>query len=179
MPINRSARESAARAGALRAAGVANTSVPRSRATRFPAARPARGSAAGGDGGAGGTTTFGVAFLTAPGGLGGQGNPNTVITPSYRAGGRPGAIATGGDYNSRGVAGGQAFIPNGTESFSGFGGGTPWGAGGYPLTQADGDLDGINGIGSGGGGAIAIEVFGTQQGGLGTAGGIFVFEYSL
>lgn len=120
-----------------------------------------------GQGGAGGTSSFG-AYVSATGGAGGGGGPSSVtITPGGAGGG-----AVGGDINSGGSSGTDSILP---AARGGDGGGPGAGRG------STGAVTGIaaQGYGGGGGGGGASNTSGTGTGGPGGNGapGIVIVEY--
>ena len=136
----------------------------------------AGGSTSGGDGGAGGGTSIvinGTTF-TAPGGSGGEGQPSSVVTGNT-SGGSDAAIAPAGVDIVVQQAGEPGLLISGT-GFSGRGGGTPLGGGGFAL-QGVAD-NGNTGSGYGGGGSGAVATAAGKAGGAGAAGVVIVEEFS-
>lgn len=123
----------------------------------------------------GGTTTFGSpAVLTAPGGT-----ASLAGAASGTMGGLGGALATGGDTNTKGMKGWPAV--SGFTRASGAGGSTPWGTGGGATNAAGGATasgEAGSGYGSGGGGAYSATASAGAAGGDGADGVILVWEYS-
>ena len=98
------------------------------------------------DGGTGGTTTFGTAFLSAGGGTGGTGT-----TPQAAGIG----VASGSDVNINGAAGGSG-IGGATPALAGSGGSSPFGgAGGGANPNYTTGTSATTNSGSGGGGGSA------------------------
>ncbi len=127
-------------------------------------------------GGAGGSTTFdsGGTPLVAPGGLASTGANSTNDS-------RPGigaAVATGATLNLAGQSGQPVALSlvTGVELSSGAGANSVIGSGGLALATAAAGNTGT-GFGSGGGGALSLDVT-NRVGGAGTAGAVFIWEYS-
>lgn len=133
------------------------------------------GANTGGDGGAGGDSTFvvGATTVTAKGGAGGKGM-TAGTSLSAGAGGAGGAVSTNGDLNLGGVPGGTGIRFTGLlNSASGAGGGY---GGGAPVAPAGAGTDAV-GNGAGGSGAGVVNGGGAQIGGAGSAGCWIVDEY--
>jgi len=130
----------------------------------------------GNNGGTGGTTSFG-SLLVALGGVGG-----TTSGPSGSSvgtnGGLGGAVSTTGNIlNQHGAQGGAGTGIVGAFAFGGYGGSSPFGAGG--ALQAAASTAGLNaqGFGAGGGGAFNGPGNGANPGGTATGGYLVVYEY--
>jgi hypothetical protein len=119
-----------------------------------------------GNGGNGGTSSFGT-YVSATGGTGGGGNPALTT-----AAGGTGGTAVGGDINSGGSCGTDSIIP---AARGGDGGGPGGGRG------TTGSVQGLaaQGYGGGGGGGGASNTSGTGAGSPGGNGaaGIVIVEY--
>lgn len=134
------------------------------------------GTGAGGDGG---TTSLG-AHITAVGGGGGSVRPATVglnfsADHSAKAGGTGG---TGGDFRTRGSAGGTGVgitAPTGTGQRGGDGAPSQFGGGGVGGANATGGAG--EGYGAGGGGAARGQSLGALNGANGAKGGVILDLY--
>lgn len=129
--------------------------------------------AAGGSGGTGGTTTFG-SLLTCTGGIGA-----TFVSTGTSVGGLGGSASGGNISNVTGGAGtdGSHLPPSGGAPYigPGNGGGSHYGSGGTSVNGGTGH----NGTapGSGGGGAMDVNVTSTNFGGGGGAIGCIIIIY--
>jgi len=128
------------------------------------------------NGGNGGQSSLG-SLVTAPGGLGGASNTNPLALAAVN-GGLGGSAGTG-DFSSPGNNGGHGialtlgFGLNATQT--GFGGAGFWGGGGSSFVASSGaDGNAGRGYGSGGGGGCALN--GTQLGGPGAGGCVYIVE---
>lgn len=136
----------------------------------------------GGDGGNGGSSTFG-SYLTLPGGGGGQ-LGITVTGPARTAGGGSAAgVAVGASYSVQGQRGSDAFAVSNATVMAGSGSGNPLGTGAslfIASTSASVSSQGVSGSGSGSGGGGAVSGNGgtAQAGGAATAGAFIVEEYA-
>jgi len=131
--------------------------------------------AAGANGNAGGTTTFGS--LTAPGGNGGNvGAAASLGELTYSAASF--GTASGGNLNFGETQGAFGFTSASGAIVSGAGGGGYFNAGGPQQGSSGGGGNGFNamGNGSGGGGAAAAASQGAYAGGVG-GGGCVLVEY--
>jgi hypothetical protein len=127
------------------------------------------GAAANGNGGDGGGSSFG-GFVIAAGGLGGQALMTSGTTLAGVPG-RPGALAGTGQIAIGGGASGVATRFDAFNSFSGFGGQSHLGNGGFGRTnQGPGTVP--NGYGGGAGGSNSAG--GAAVGGAGGDGAVFV-----
>jgi hypothetical protein len=137
------------------------------------------GSTAGGQGADGGASTFsdGTTTVTAPGGGGAPGDAAGGALPHLNNGGNGGAVATNGTVNGTGEPGGNAVFLAAGQAYSGAGGSTSYGAGGY--SQFAAGAAGIAGSapGGGGGGAVDRSTNTARAGGAGGAGMILVEEF--
>jgi hypothetical protein len=134
------------------------------------------GSAGANDGSAGGNTTMtiGATTYTAPGGSGGTGMAAGTAV-AFARGGAGGALATNGDFNSRGGNGQRGIRLSSTVAASGNGGEGPYGGGGQGLVAA---ATGNNGGRYGGGGSGAMTASGVNRaGGNGGSGMILLWEF--
>lgn len=130
-----------------------------------------------------GSNTFFGAVLTAPGGIHSvAGTADSGTSAVTILGGSAGSMATGGDFNSAGIAGGMAInlatLATSSDYVSGAGGDRPgFGTGG--AAQRGGSADGLSGqgYGAGGGGAMTNGVT-SRNGGAGADGVIIITEYS-
>lgn len=128
-----------------------------------------------GNGGNGGTSSFG-ALITAPGGGGGI---RAVAAAQITAGGGVGAnTGIGGNlYAAPGTEGGWLFFTQPT-TISGTGAPGPWGGGAGTSGGGNAGKPGL-GIGSGGGGAANSQSDATlRTGGNGASGVVIVYEYT-
>lgn len=136
----------------------------------------------GGDGGNGGSSTFG-SYLTLPGGGGGQ-LGITVTGPARTAGGGSAAgVAVGASYSVQGQRGSDAFAVSNATVMAGSGSGNPLGTGAslfIASTSASVSSQGVSGSGSGSGGGGAVSGNGgtAQAGGSATAGAFIVEEFA-
>lgn len=134
--------------------------------------------AAGGNpGNSGGTTSFGP-YLSCPGGTASVGVA-AGSAPQVSVSGAYGATPTGANIISMpGKTGSNAVMISLSSGFSGAGGDSMFGVGGYSraLTSASG-VTGV-GYGAGGGGALASPSSAGLQGGAGVQGVIIVWEYT-
>lgn len=136
----------------------------------------------GGDGGNGGSSTFG-SYLTLPGGGGGQ-LGITVTGPARTAGGGSAAgVAVGASYSVQGQRGSDAFAVSNATVMAGSGSGNPLGTGAslfIASTSASVSSQGVSGSGSGSGGGGAVSGNGgtAQAGGPATAGAFIVEEFA-
>jgi hypothetical protein len=138
------------------------------------------GGAIGNAGNAGDYATFShnAATVTASGGGGGQSSPGPGTTPDLQDGGTAGAVPTNGDLNIPGTRGGKGIRQSGTVAAGGDGASSQLGSGGEGGV-ANGNTDGLDGLGYGAGGAGAASVNSAGfLGGDGTQGVIIVEEYS-
>lgn len=127
-------------------------------------------------GGTGGTTSFG-AFLTMTGGGGGAfGAPSSG--GSSQVGGLGGAASGANRFSSGGAGGGPAVAFSSGNQLSGFGGSTPYGAGGASRSANTNPGLAASGPGGGGGGAVGQSGAAAQTGGAGGAGLVIVREYA-
>jgi hypothetical protein len=122
-------------------------------------------------GGAGGTSSFG-GFVVALGGDGGTSNmtSGTAITTAQ---GITAPLAGSGDVAMGGGAGGIAVRLGATNGFSGQGGESFFGHGGYSRSTAG---DGTNPRGYGGGAGGALSLNGSAQNGADGGNGLVVLE---
>lgn len=129
-----------------------------------------------GSGGSNTTMTVGGTTVTAFGGNGGFGAMSAGSGVGVNAGGTSSSQSTGGDLDGAGSPGGPGLRLSGTVAISGEGGSGPFGAGGNCLsTDVAGNVG--TGYGAGGGGACSLTN-NARNGGAGTAGCIFVEEYT-
>lgn len=131
--------------------------------------------ATGGNGGDGGNSSFGS--LVAGGGKGGVLGAATSIG-SCQVGGAGGSVSGGNRIASAGAGGGASICFSNTNQLSGFGGSTPYGAGG--ASRPSNTNPGIPGAGAGGGGggAIGQSSVPAQAGGNGAPGLCIVKEFA-
>ncbi|WP_146126335.1 hypothetical protein [Burkholderia multivorans] len=136
----------------------------------------AGGAAGANAGSAGGTSSFG-AFVTAPGGSGGQ--PGTAIAPPIAYWSANGAAqASGGTLiNSQGQPGTFGIAMSTGDTLSGSGGPSVFGGGGNGITTTGAGGAAMT-AGAGGGGACSTNGGAAQAGGSGGAGVVIVYEYS-
>lgn len=135
------------------------------------------GSAAGGTGGTGGNTTFqvGAVTVTASGGLGGVGSAaGTAITTSL---GGAGVASTNGTINGTGAPGLDGTTFSGLIAAAGSGAANLYYGGGIGKNTAGAGVAGT-GFGTGGAGGVVLNNSAAVAGGAGTAGVIFVDEYT-
>jgi hypothetical protein len=135
------------------------------------------GAAGANNGTAGGNTTFDDlgATVTAKGGGLGNGQAAGAVVATVN-GGAGAAVSTGGDVNGGGMPGGAGITFNGTAAYSGAGGSTSVGGGGFGAVTERNGVAG-SGRGSGGGGGCCLGST-ARSGGAGTAGLIVVSEFS-
>ncbi|MGH2375682.1 MAG: hypothetical protein ACRDIC_19705 [bacterium] len=140
------------------------------------------GAAPGGNGGAGGQTSFGS--ITAPGGFGGGGSGATTGIGLLAEGGAPGAVGSfsGVGLSRSGNRGEDSFHPNSLQVISGSGGGTPFSAGANRIffnvtlsSQVGNSADNFGG--GGGSGGATLESGTARAGGTGGDGMCVVEEY--
>jgi hypothetical protein len=129
------------------------------------------GGAGNSSGGAGGTSSFG-GYVTAPGGDGGTSNmtSGTAITTAQ---GVSAPLAGSGDIAMGGGAGGVAVRLGATNGFSGQGGESFLGHGGFSRSTA-GDGTAPRGYGGGAGGALSIN--GSAQNGVDGGDGVVILD---
>lgn len=132
------------------------------------------GSTSGGNGTAGGTSSFG-AYASATGGAAGNGGTNTVS-----AGTAAGGMGSSGTINLEGGSGKGSLSGNAAMPLGGNGGASYWGDGGVGATRnSTGSTSGedASAYGSAGGGAATYLSTSGGSGGDGAGGIVVVYEY--
>lgn len=131
------------------------------------------GTSGGGTGGNGGATSLG-ALLTTTGGNGGTGNTSATVSVNAL----PGGVGGSGDINAVGQSGGAGIV--GTTAggmVAGFGGSSPFGAGGIGYCNASSNPGNSALANSGAGGSGAQGISTANAGGAGGTGYIVIVEF--
>ena len=129
------------------------------------------GSAGNNNGSAGGSSSFG-SHLSATGGSGGSGSPNT--SGNTRNSGGDAGVGSGGDVNLSGQRGGFGIVLSGQRLLEAWGGGNPLGV----ASRAGNNAQGESGdYGCGGGGSTAAPSSSATAGGNGGDGIVIVYSY--